>query len=365
MRIIDLIAKKQAGAALDEAEINYIIQGYTEESIPDYQMSAYLMAVYFQGMTKEEASLFTKAMVESGDQLDLSAIEGVKVDKHSTGGVGDTTTLVLAPLVAACGVPVAKMSGRGLGHTGGTVDKLESFPGFQTEISTQDFIDQVNEHKVAVIGQTGNLTPADKKIYALRDVTSTVQSIPLIASSIMSKKIAAGADAIVLDVKVGDGAFMKTLDQAEALARTMVDIGHQVGRKTLAVISNMDQPLGYAIGNALEVKEAIDTLKGEGPADLTELCLKLGSLMLMAAGRVSDESSGRQLLEEQITSGRALSVFKELVQAQGGDASLIDHPEQLASAQYVTEVKAPETGYIKSWICLLYTSDAADDSPPV
>ncbi|MGO1678990.1 MAG: thymidine phosphorylase, partial [Ruoffia tabacinasalis] len=265
MRVVDIIEKKQMGEELSEAEIRFMVEGLTDESIPDYQLSAWMMAIYFQGMNEKEASHLTMAMVESGDQIDLSGIDGVKVDKHSTGGVGDTTTIVLAPLVASAGVPVAKMSGRGLGHTGGTLDKFEAIEGFKIEVPIEKFIELVNKNKVAVVGQTGNLAPADKKMYSLRDVTSTVQSIPLIASSIMSKKIASGADAIVLDVKVGDGAFMKTVDDARQLAKTMVQIGEQVNRKTLAVISDMSQPLGFAVGNALEIKEAIDTLKGEGP----------------------------------------------------------------------------------------------------
>lgn len=350
MRVVDLIEKKQAGLALSQEEINFLIAGYTDGTIPDYQMSALAMAIYFQGMTEEEASYLTMAMVKSGDEIDLSAIHGVKVDKHSTGGVGDTTTLVLAPLVAACGVPVAKMSGRGLGHTGGTTDKLEAIHGFSVTLSPQDFIDHVNRYKIAVVGQSGNLTPADKKLYALRDVTGTVQSIPLIASSIMSKKIAAGADAIVLDVKTGEGAFMKTLADAEALAHTMVKIGHQVGRKTLAVISDMSQPLGYMIGNALEVKEAIQTLQGQGPEDLTELCLVLGGQMLLAANRVTSLEEGKALLQAQIDSGRALEVFKTFLANQGGDTRIVDNPDLLPQARYQIPLLAQSSGVVSQWV---------------
>lgn len=350
MRVVDLIEKKQAGLALSQEEINFLIAGYTDGTIPDYQMSALAMAIYFQGMTEEEASYLTMAMVKSGDEIDLSAIHGVKVDKHSTGGVGDTTTLVLAPLVAACGVPVAKMSGRGLGHTGGTTDKLEAIPGFSVTLLPQDFIDHVNRYKIAVVGQSGNLTPADKKLYALRDVTGTVQSIPLIASSIMSKKIAAGADAIVLDVKTGEGAFMKTLADAEALAHTMVKIGHQVGRKTLGVISDMSQPLGYMIGNALEVKEAIQTLQGQGPEDLTELCLVLGGQMLLAANRVASLEEGKALLQEQIDSGRALEVFKTFLANQGGDTRIVDNPDLLPQARYQIPLLAQSSGVVSQWV---------------
>lgn len=348
MRMVDMIEKKRDGQALTNEEISFVINGYTDGSIPDYQMSAFQMAVYFQGMTLEETAQFTMAMVESGDQVDLSAIEGVKVDKHSTGGVGDTTTLVLAPLVAALGIPVAKMSGRGLGHTGGTLDKLESVPGFHIEITDKEFFDLVNTNKIAVIGQSGNITPADKKIYSLRDVTATVSSIPLIASSIMSKKIAAGSDAIVLDVKVGTGAFMKDLDMARELAGEMVQIGNKVGRKTMAVISDMNQPLGYAIGNALEVKEAVETLQGNGPEDLHELCLTLGSHMVCLAGKADSTEEARKMLEEVIQNGKALEVFKLFLQSQGGDTSVIDDLSKLPTAQYTIDVPAKEAGYVSA-----------------
>ncbi|MBU8907840.1 pyrimidine-nucleoside phosphorylase [Desertibacillus haloalkaliphilus] len=346
MRMVDLIEKKRNGAELTEEEIKFIIEGYTNDDIPDYQLSALAMAVYFNGMTQSESAHLTMAMVESGDQIDLSAIEGIKVDKHSTGGVGDTTTLVLAPLVAAVGVPVAKMSGRGLGHTGGTIDKLESVAGFNVEINNDEFNRLVNDNKVAVVGQTGNLTPADKKLYALRDVTATVDSIPLIASSIMSKKIASGADAIVLDVKTGSGAFMKELEGAKSLAKAMVQIGNEVGRQTTAVISDMSQPLGRAIGNSLEVKEAIDTLKGKGPSDLHELCLVLGSHMVYLAKKAESIEDARMMLEEAMNNGQALETFKTFLAAQGGDAAVVDQPEQLPTATFAFDVKAKESGYV-------------------
>lgn len=346
MRMVDIITKKRDGKALSTEEIQFFVTGYTNGDIPDYQASALAMAIYFQGMTTRELGDLTLAMAHSGDMVDLSSIHGIKVDKHSTGGVGDTTTLILAPLVAAVGVPVAKMSGRGLGHTGGTIDKLEAIDGFQVEIPEEKFIDLVNRDKVAVVGQSGNLTPADKKLYALRDVTGTVESIPLIASSVMSKKIASGADAIVLDVKTGDGAFMKTEKDAEALAHAMVEIGNEVGRQTMAVISDMSQPLGFAIGNALEVKEAIDTLKGHGPEDLTELVLVLGSQMVVLAHEANTLEEAREKLEEAIHSGKAIEVFKTFVENQGGDASIIDHPERLPQAHYCIEVPAKKTGYV-------------------
>lgn len=346
MRMVDIIEKKRDGHELTTEEIQFFIQGYTEGKIPDYQASALAMAIFFRNMTDREIADLTMAMVHSGKILDLSEIDGIKVDKHSTGGVGDTTTLVLAPLVASLGVPVAKMSGRGLGHTGGTIDKLESIKGFHVEISEQAFIKLVNRNKVAVIGATGDLTPADKKLYALRDVTGTVDSIPLIASSIMSKKIAAGADAIVLDVTVGAGAFMKKEEDAIRLAKTMVRIGNHVGRKTMAVISDMSQPLGFAIGNALEVKEAIDTLKGNGPEDLTELVLTLGSQMVVLAGKAESLDDARQMLEQAIADGRALGKFKSFVSNQGGDPSIIDHPERLPQARYRIDVPSKSTGVI-------------------
>ncbi|EII2702581.1 pyrimidine-nucleoside phosphorylase [Staphylococcus pseudintermedius] len=350
MRMVDIIAKKRDGHALTKEEIEFVVNGYTNDDIPDYQMSSLAMAIFFQDMTDEERAYLTMAMVESGDQIDLSNIEGIKVDKHSTGGVGDTTTLVLAPLVATLDVPVAKMSGRGLGHTGGTIDKLESVEGFHVEISEEAFVKLVNEDKVAVIGQTGNLTPADKKIYALRDVTATVNSIPLIASSIMSKKIAAGADAIVLDVKTGNGAFMKTVDDAEQLAHAMVKIGNQVGRQTMAIISDMSQPLGRAIGNALELQEAIDTLKGEGPEDLTELVLTLGSQMVVLAQKAKDLDEARGMLQEVIDNGKALEKFKTFLSNQGGDASVVDEPSKLPTVQYQFELPAKRSGVVSEMI---------------
>lgn len=346
MRMVDIITKKQSGKELSTEEINFFINGYTDGSIPDYQASALAMAIYFQDMTDRERADLTMAMVNSGETIDLSAIEGIKVDKHSTGGVGDTTTLVLAPLVASLGVPVAKMSGRGLGHTGGTIDKLEAIEGFHVELSKDEFVDLVNRDKVAVVGQSGNLTPADKKLYALRDVTGTVNSIPLIASSIMSKKIAAGADAIVLDVKTGAGAFMKTDEDAVNLAKAMVRIGNNVGRQTMAVISDMSQPLGYAIGNALEIKEAIDTLKGEGPEDLTELVLTLGSQMVVLAKKAETLDEAREKLTDVMKNGKALQKFKDFLQNQGGDSSVADNPEKLPQAAYKIDVPAKEAGVV-------------------
>ena len=346
MRMVDIIEKKREGKELTKEEIRFFVNGYTEGTVPDYQVSALLMAIYFQDMTDAERAELTMAMVESGDQIDLAGIAGVKVDKHSTGGVGDTTTLPLAAMVAAVGVPVAKMSGRGLGHTGGTIDKLEAIKGFHVELTSEEFVKQVNELGMAVIGQSGNLTPADKKLYALRDVTATVSSIPLIASSIMSKKIAAGADAIVLDVKTGDGAFMKTVEDSKRLAEAMVKIGNSVGRNTMAIISDMSQPLGYAIGNALEVQEAIDTLKGNGPEDLNELCYTLGAQMVVLGGKAKTIEEARKMLEEVVANGAALEVLKKFIAAQGGDASVVDDPSRLPQAKYVSEVVAKEAGYI-------------------
>ncbi|WP_047151960.1 pyrimidine-nucleoside phosphorylase [Aneurinibacillus tyrosinisolvens] len=348
MRMVDIIQKKRNGEELTEAEIRFLISEYTEGRIPDYQVSAWAMAVYFKGMNAKEIAVLTDAIVKSGDQIDLSPIHGIKVDKHSTGGVGDTTTLVLGPLVATAGVPVAKMSGRGLGHTGGTIDKLESIPGFHVELTREEFINTVNRCKLSVVGQSGNLTPADKKLYALRDVTATVDTIPLIASSVMSKKIAAGADAIVLDVKYGSGAFMKTPEEAERLARTMVSIGEEVGRKTIAIISSMEQPLGFAVGNALEVKEAIDTLQGKGPEDLTELSLVLGAHMVHLGGKASSYEEARSKLEEIIRTGQALDVFKQFITAQGASPEAIDRPdEHLPKASRIEPIRASASGYVE------------------
>lgn len=346
MRMYDIILKKRKGLELTKEEIDFFVQGYTKGEIPDYQASALLMAIFFNKMNKRETADLTMSMVHSGDTLNLSKIKGVKVDKHSTGGVGDKTSICLAPLVASCDVPVAKMSGRGLGHTGGTIDKLEAFKGFTVELTEEDFIKNVNDIKIALAAQTGHLAPADKKIYALRDVTATVDNMSLIASSIMSKKIASGSDAIVLDVKAGDGAFMKTPEDAKELAREMVDIGNNVGRKTIAVISDMDQPLGFAIGNALEVIEAIELLKGNGPKDLLELTLTLGSNMLVLSGKVKDEEEGRSLLLENINNGKAVQKLKEFVKAQGGDESFVDDYEKFPKAKHIIEVKSEKEGYI-------------------
>lgn len=346
MRMYDLIIKKRNAEELSTEEINYFIANYTNGSIPDYQVSALLMATFFQKMNMRETTDLTMAMVHSGDMLDLSAIEGIKVDKHSTGGVGDTTSLVLTPMVAALGIPVAKMSGRGLGHTGGTIDKLESFEGFSVEMTEEQFINNVNTKKIAIMGQTSDLAPADKKLYALRDVTGTVDNISLISASIMCKKIAAGADCIVLDVKVGDGAFMKSYEDAKELAKVMVSIGNNVGRKTVAIISDMDQPLGFAVGNALEVKEALDTLVGKGPKDLMELCLALGSNMVVLANKAKNIEEARELLLGVIKDGSALAKLKEFIGAQGGNIEQIDNPELLPRAKYIVEVKSDREGYI-------------------
>ncbi|MCH1949921.1 pyrimidine-nucleoside phosphorylase [Enterocloster sp. OA13] len=345
MRMYDLIETKKRGGALTKDEIAYMVRGFVDGGISDYQMSAMLMAIYFQGMNDQEITYLTLEMAHSGDMVDLSPIEGIKVDKHSTGGVGDKTTLVAGPMVASLGVKVAKMSGRGLGHTGGTVDKLESIPGFKTAIPREEFFDIVNRNGIAVIGQSGNMVPADKKLYALRDVTATVDSIPLIASSIMSKKLAAGSDSIVLDVKTGSGAFMKTLEESISLAQKMVSIGCLAGRRCCALITNMDIPLGYAIGNSLEMTEAIRTLKGEGPEDLTRVCLELAANMLHMAGKGTVEEC-RGMAEESIHDGSALKCLASMVKAQGGDESFIWKPEQFESPSCTYEVKAPEEGYI-------------------
>ena len=351
MRMYDLIMKKRNGGTLSRDEIFFMIEGYTKGNIPDYQMSAMMMAIYFNGMDEKETAALTMAMAESGDQLDLSGIQGIKVDKHSTGGVGDKTSLALTPMVSACGVKIAKMSGRGLGHTGGTIDKLESFQGFSTSLSEEAFIDQVNRIGISIIGQTKNLAPADKKLYALRDVTATVDNMALIASSIMSKKLAAGADAIVLDVKTGSGAFMKEEADAMLLAGEMMTIGKNAGRKMMAVISDMDQPLGNAVGNALEVKEAIETLKGHGPADFTELCMTLGSCMLMVAEIAENEQQAREMLKEAVDSGKALDKLAELVEAQGGDKRMVYEPDLLPKASSITPLLSEKDGYVEKIQC--------------
>jgi len=351
MRMYDIIMKKRNGYELTGDEIRFFVDGYTNGAIPDYQVSALMMAVYFRKMTPQETLELTMAMAHSGEMLDLSGIHGIKVDKHSTGGVGDKTSLALTPMVAACGIPVAKMSGRGLGHTGGTIDKLESFPGFHTNLSVEQFIENVNRIGIAIMGQTADLAPADKKLYALRDVTATVDNMSLIASSIMSKKLAAGADAIVLDVKTGSGAFMKSEEDAFSLAREMVAIGNAAGRKTIAVLSDMDQPLGRAVGNALEVKEAIDTLNGKGPEDFTELCMTLGTQMLLAGGKAKDASEAQGMLREVIANQSALHKMAEFVTAQGGDAAAVYDTSLLPAAQFLIPVKAVTSGYIQQIAC--------------
>lgn len=351
MRMYDVIIKKRDGRELTKEEINFFVEGYTKGEIPDYQVSALMMAIYFRKMTERETYELTMAMADSGERLDLSAVHGIKVDKHSTGGVGDKTSLALTPMVAACGIPVAKMSGRGLGHTGGTIDKLKSFSGFTTALTTEQFINNVNTIGIAIMGQTADLAPADKKLYALRDVTATVDNMSLIASSIMSKKLAAGADAIVLDVKTGSGAFMKKEEDARALAEEMVKIGRNAGRETIAVISDMDQPLGYAVGNALEVKEAIDTLNGKGPEDFAELCLTLGSRMLLAGGKADTAEKAVEMLKGVIADGSALKKLAEFVEAQGGDAKLVYHPELLPQSSFQKQVLSPKEGYVSRIVC--------------
>lgn len=346
MRMVDLIEKKRDGGTLTPEEIHFILEGYIAGRIPDYQMSAWAMAIFFRGMETAEITELTQAMAKSGETLDLSGLGGRFVDKHSTGGVGDKTTLLLSPMVAACGVPIAKMSGRGLGHTGGTIDKLCSIPGFQVELTREAFLQQVKEIGLAVIAQSGNIVPADKKLYALRDVTGTVPSIPLIASSVMSKKIAAGAQGIVLDVKYGSGAFMETLEDARTLARTMVGIGKALGRDTIAVLSAMDQPLGRAIGNSLEVLEVLDTLQGKGPQDLIELCLELGAWMLVVGHKVSDTQVGRKWLQETLENGQAYEKFREFIGAQGGDVAALEQ-RRLPAAPLHTTVRASQTGYVQ------------------
>jgi pyrimidine-nucleoside phosphorylase len=347
MRAVDLIIKKRDKQELSKEEINFLIQNFTTGEIPDYQMSAWAMAVLLNGMSHQEITDLTLAMAASGDQLDLSEFGGVVVDKHSTGGVGDKTTLVVAPIVAACGLPVGKMSGRGLGFSGGTIDKLESIRGFKSNLSTEEFITQLREHGIVLTGQSLDLAPADGKLYALRDVTGTVQSIPLIASSVMSKKIASGADAIALDVKVGRGAFMKNLDEAHELAEVMVAIGKLSGRRVIAVLSQMDQPLGVAVGNALEMKEAIEMLNGTGPEDFHAHCIDLSAYMLILGKKATELESARRMAQETIDNGSALNKFKELIQTQHGDVNVIDHPELLPSASLVIPITADSSGWVK------------------
>ena len=345
--MVDIITKKRDGHELTDEEIRFFVDGYVEGKIPDYQVSALLMAILFKGMSDYEIVTLTDLMEHSGDVMDLSSVKGVTVDKHSTGGVGDKTTLALGPMVAACGAVLAKMSGRGLGHTGGTLDKLESIPGLNVFVSEEHFLKQVNKIGIAVVGQTGTLVPADKKLYALRDVTGTVESTPLIASSVMSKKLASGSHCILLDVKFGNGAFMKDIESAKHLAQIMCKIGNALGRDTRAVLTDMDQPLGFAVGNSLEVKEAIATLHGKGPKDFTDLCLRSGAIMLEQAKIAKNESEALQMLQKVIKDGSAFEKFKEMVKAQGGDVSYIDHPEKFEISKNVIEIHASKAGYIK------------------
>lgn len=347
MRINDIIIKKRDGGELTKQEIDFFVEGYTKGEIPDYQISALLMSIYFKGMTKAETYALTVAMRDSGDIADLSKIEGIKVDKHSTGGVGDKTTLIVGPLAAACGVPIAKMSGRGLGFTGGTVDKLDSIPGFQTTIQESDFFRLVNENGISVIGQTGTIAPADKKIYALRDVTGTVENLSLISSSIMSKKLASGSDAIILDVKCGDGAFMDTPEKAEELGKMMVEIGNSDGKRTIALITDMEQPLGRAIGNSLEVIEAIDTLKGKGPQDITELSLELAGMMIYAGGKAASPQQGKSMAKEALENDAALKKMRQFIQGQGGDADVVDNYSLFKGHLYEMNVTSPKIGYVE------------------
>lgn len=346
MNTVELITKKRNKLALTADEIEYLVNGYTSGDIPDYQMSAFLMAVYFNGMDKSETVALTQIMRDSGDVVDLSGIEGIKVDKHSTGGVGDKTTLIVGPIAAACGVPIAKMSGRGLGFTGGTIDKLEAIPGYRTSISEKEFMEQVNNKGISLIGQTGHIAPADKKIYALRDVTGTVENLSLITSSIMSKKLAAGSDAILLDVKCGSGAFMKTQEEAEKLASLMVEIGNADGKKTMAMITDMEQPLGNAIGNTLEVQEAIDILKNDGPEDITELCIALAGMMIYMGEKAASPEEGMQKAQRALEDGSALAKFRDLIEGQGGNPDIIDNYGLMPQPEFSAELKAWEDGFI-------------------